>query len=84
MSAAAAEEQTGDRLGAFDWNRVTAELDAHGAAVLERLLDPAECAGLAALYDADERRDPGCHEQGRAHEREPVARLVHGARSLPG
>ncbi len=37
----------------YDWSAVSAELDAHGCAVLPRLLEPAECAHLAALYPHD-------------------------------
>jgi len=36
---------------ALDWSCIERELDACGAAVLPRLLDPADCAGLIALYD---------------------------------
>ena len=39
------------RLESLDWLRVEAELDRDGVAVLPALLTPAECAGLAALYD---------------------------------
>jgi hypothetical protein len=38
------------RIGAIDWDRVAAELDAYGAARIERLLAPDECASLASLY----------------------------------
>lgn len=41
------------RVKAFDWQRISEELDAHGSAVLEQLLTPQECAGLAALYAED-------------------------------
>jgi hypothetical protein len=37
-----------------DWDRVAADLDAHGNAVLPRLLAAAECTALAALYDQDD------------------------------
>jgi len=43
-----------DRAAAIAWPRVAAELDAQGAAILERLITPAECDGLAALYPRDE------------------------------
>jgi hypothetical protein len=33
-----------------DWSRLSAELDARGAAVLPNLLSPKDCEGLAALY----------------------------------
>lgn len=39
-----------DRAAALDWHRIEADLDADGAAVVKRLLDPADCAATAALY----------------------------------
>jgi hypothetical protein len=42
-----------DRIAAIDAAQLGAELDAQGAAVIERLLAPAECAALAGLYDGD-------------------------------
>jgi uncharacterized protein len=36
-----------------DWDRVGAELNAHGSAVLEKLLAPADCERLAARYADD-------------------------------
>jgi hypothetical protein len=39
-----------DPLKAIDWPRVSADLDARGAAVIEGLLAPAACEALAALY----------------------------------
>ena len=42
-----------DRVAVFDWKRVTDELDAEGAAILERLLTPAECRDMAGLYADD-------------------------------
>ena len=44
-----------DRLKAIDWERIASELDARGATVIEGLVTPAECEGLAGMY-ADERR----------------------------
>lgn len=38
------------RLHALDWDRVEHDLDARGSAVIEKLLTPAECATLTALY----------------------------------
>jgi len=35
---------------AIDWPRVAAGLDAQGSAVIERLVPPAQCPALAALY----------------------------------
>ena len=43
------------RVDAIDWQRIGAELDAEGSAVVERLLAPAACDSLRALY-ADPRR----------------------------
>jgi hypothetical protein len=39
----------------IDWTRVSSDLDAQGSAVIENLISPAECSGLAALYQAEER-----------------------------
>jgi uncharacterized protein len=39
----------------IDWERVAAELDAQGSAVVERLFTPAQCRALAALYDEEGR-----------------------------
>jgi hypothetical protein len=44
----------GQRLEACDWNALGAELDAFGCAVVEKLLTPAECAEVAALYPHEE------------------------------
>ena len=38
----------------IDWDRVGRELDECGAAVLERLLSPEACAGLATLYSRED------------------------------
>jgi len=48
-TAAAAES----RLSAFDWGRVSNELEASGAATLQKLLEAEECRALAALYPQD-------------------------------
>ena len=40
-----------DRVDALDWTTLGATLDTQGFAVTEPLLDPAECAALAALFD---------------------------------
>jgi hypothetical protein len=42
-----------ERIAAIDWPRLSAELDAQGAAVAERLLAPDECLALAARYGGD-------------------------------
>lgn len=36
----------------IDWTALAQELDAHGCATIPKLLSPADCAGLAARYDA--------------------------------
>ncbi|MFJ6787867.1 2OG-Fe(II) oxygenase [Streptomyces angustmyceticus] len=41
----------GDRVAAADWTALAEELDALGCALTPRLLDPADCRALAALYD---------------------------------
>lgn len=42
------------RMHSVDWPHVSQELDAQGSAVIERLLTPAECKGVTALYAADD------------------------------
>ena len=42
------------RIDGYDWQALADELDAHGNAVIERLLSPEECGGLAALYPHEE------------------------------
>ncbi|MBU8894046.1 proline hydroxylase [Corallococcus sp. H22C18031201] len=42
------------RVAALDWARITADLDAQGAAQVERLLAPAECEALAGLYPRED------------------------------
>ncbi|MDR3455217.1 MAG: 2OG-Fe(II) oxygenase [Rhodoferax sp.] len=44
---------TGDRLAAIDWDQVVLDLDAQGGAVIKRLIAPAECQAMAALYSMD-------------------------------
>ena len=44
----------GARIAGIDWPQVGMDLDAQGAAVIERLLTPAECQALAALYPRDD------------------------------
>jgi hypothetical protein len=43
-----------ERLRRYDWEAVSSDLDAQGNAVLRKLLTPAECAGIAALYPHEE------------------------------
>jgi uncharacterized protein len=47
---AASVEQRVER---YDWKQLVSELDAHGAAVMERLLSSEECAEIAALYSQE-------------------------------
>ena len=42
------------RVAAIDWPSVEADLEAQGAAVIERLLTPAECHDLSSLYQRDD------------------------------
>jgi hypothetical protein len=42
------------RVGRYDWRALTTELDLHGCAVMEKLLEPEECASIAALYAREE------------------------------
>jgi uncharacterized protein len=42
-----------DRVGAIDWRRIAADLDAQGCTLMETLLTPEECRTLAALYADD-------------------------------
>jgi uncharacterized protein len=50
LEGGAAAASIAQRLEAVDWDAVRHDLDAHGNAVLERLLSPGECVGLADLY----------------------------------
>ncbi len=43
-----------ERMDGYDWDAITAEMNAHGCAVLPKLLTAAECRELAALYPHDE------------------------------
>jgi hypothetical protein len=73
-------------MNAADWAQLSAELDATGSTVLERLISPAECEALAALYPDDglfrSRVVMGRHGFGRGEYKyfsyplpEPIARL---------
>jgi hypothetical protein len=44
-----------ERAAALDWDRIAADLDAHGCAVAPALLAPGECMALAGLYADDAR-----------------------------
>jgi hypothetical protein len=52
--AAAAETRINAQIGALDWNRIAADLDAYGCATTGPLLSAEECASLARSY-ADEK-----------------------------
>ncbi len=55
MSAIAPLLQTADaRVSSYDWSALTADLNAHGCAVIEQLLTPEECRELASLYPHEE------------------------------
>ena len=49
-SRAGRQGEVTTRVAAVDWQRVAADLDESGCAAIERLLTPAECAALTALY----------------------------------
>jgi uncharacterized protein len=51
---AAPTDEVQERIAGIDWQRVEIDLDAEGSALIERLLTPAECAQLAALYPREE------------------------------
>ena len=50
----AAAHSLRERIAAVAWQRVGTDLDAQGSALIERLIAPAECTELAALYAVDE------------------------------
>jgi hypothetical protein len=45
---------TAERVKAFDWERVSQNLDEQGSAVIEHLLTPHECQAIASLYTKNE------------------------------
>jgi len=51
MTSAAITSPPRELLAAADWPAIAADLDAAGCAVTPRLLTPAQCRDLAALYD---------------------------------
>ncbi|MBS0448167.1 MAG: 2OG-Fe(II) oxygenase [Proteobacteria bacterium] len=55
LPIAGVERSLAERVDSIDWPRVEPELDADGAAVVPRLLEPDDCAALASLYDDDAR-----------------------------
>ena len=50
IPSAAAPRDAAARVAAQDWPGLSASLDAHGCAVIEKLLSDAECKAIAALY----------------------------------
>ncbi|HEV8260930.1 MAG TPA: 2OG-Fe(II) oxygenase [Burkholderiales bacterium] len=55
VRAASSRASVADRIEAFGWEGVSGSLDAHGSAMLERLLSPEECRALAGLYSDEDR-----------------------------
>jgi uncharacterized protein len=55
MTAAPGTVQAKDRVSAFDWSNLTSQLDGFGNAVIEGLLTPEECRGIAELYPHEEK-----------------------------
>ena len=43
-----------ERVAAYDWKALGADLDAYGCAVLEKLISPEECKAVADLYPHEE------------------------------
>jgi hypothetical protein len=50
MKSGVAGETIAERLNGIAWKRAETDLDAYGAAVLERLLAPEECDAVTAMY----------------------------------
>jgi uncharacterized protein len=51
--AGAMAKNLAKRVRAIDWAQISTDLDAQGSATIERLISPAECGALAALYPID-------------------------------
>jgi hypothetical protein len=49
-----AELDAGERVHAYDWQALGVELDNFGCAVIDKLLTPEECAGIAGLYPQEQ------------------------------
>jgi hypothetical protein len=49
------QEDPQERVGRVDWDRVEAELDARGFAVVDELLSPAQCRAVTELFPDDSR-----------------------------
>ncbi len=43
------------RVKSIAWEKVSQQLDAHGSAMIEQLITPAECGALVALYSSDDK-----------------------------
>jgi hypothetical protein len=54
MSATPVAAAAADRVSALDWTKLTEQLDGFGNAVIEGLLTPDECRGIAELYPHEE------------------------------
>lgn len=72
----------------LDWNRITGDLDARGAAILPHLLGPEQCESIAQLYPADSgfrsRIVMGRHGFGRGEYKYfsyPLPRLIQSLRT---
>jgi uncharacterized protein len=52
--AAADPNSVSRRIGGYDWSAIGSDLNAFGCAVLQKLLSPDECAGIAALYPREQ------------------------------
>ena len=53
MPVVTRERGIASRVTALDWERLTADLDGQGSAIIEGLLSAEECSALAALYDTE-------------------------------
>src|SRR3954465_14984864 len=53
MKSEVATESIAGRLSSVTWERVEADLNEYGGAVLEQLLGPEECEALRAIYPDD-------------------------------
>ena len=54
MIGALASSDQAQKIAALDWNRLSADLDAYGCAVIGALLSLAECSSIARSYTVDE------------------------------
>ena len=50
IASSAAAQPAAARVAAYDWTSLGEELSGYGGAVMEKLLTPEECRGIAALY----------------------------------